>query len=333
MTALPAAAVAVSPVRAETVATAQDANLHALRAILELPDERIDLAETILTIGRMIDPSINVAANLERLDDMTDDILARLPANPSSGDKLAALRSYLYQAGPWNDYRPFRYDLDDPFGRNIQNKLLPTYLATRMGNCVSMPFLFIVLGRKLGIDVTAATAPEHVFVKYRDETGNLHNLEATSGAGFARDAWMRQQMPMTDQALANGIYMRPLGKKETVVVMMGTLLEFYGQQGLQERRIALANLALEYHPKDVMAMLQKGNAYYRLIKRDFIDKYSNPEDIPAEERAYFAELSRNNILWFDRAEALGWREPSQAANADYLNAVNGVKNAQQGGLQ
>lgn len=328
MAALPLAAAVTSPVRAQTIAAVQDANLHTLQIILESPDKRIDLAETMLTIDRMIDPSIDVAANLKRLDAMTREIVAQLPSSPSSDDKVAALRSYLYQAGPWNEDQPFRYDLDDPFGRNIQNKLLPNYLATRKGNCVSMPFLFIVLGQKLGIDATAATAPDHVFVKYRDEMGNLYNLETTSGAGVTRDSWMRQEMPMTDQALLNGIYMQPLSKKETVAVMMSTLLEFYGQQGQQERRIAMADLVLEYHPNDVVAMLHKSSAYYRLMKRDFIDKYPNPEDIPLEERANFAELGRNNILWREKAESLGWREPSQAADASYLNTVNSAKNAQ-----
>lgn len=134
----------------------------------------------------MIDPRIDVAGNLKRLDAMAEEVKALLPAKPSSRDKLEALRTHLYRAGPWNGHQPFRYDLDDPFGRDVRNKLLPTYLSTRKGNCVSMPLLFIILGQKIGLDVTAANAPEHVFVKYRDEAGALYNLEATSGAGFAR---------------------------------------------------------------------------------------------------------------------------------------------------
>ena len=190
----------------------------------------------------MIDPSIDTAATLSQLDAMAQGIKVMLPAGASSRLTMDALRFHLYQPSPWNGNRPFQYDLDDPFGANVRNKLLPTYLATRKGNCVSMPLLFIILGQKLGIDVTASTAPNHVFVKYRDADGKLYNLETTSGAGFTRDVWMRQQFPMTDEALASGIYMRPLTKKETVVVMVDTLLESYAKQGLHEQRIAMAKL-------------------------------------------------------------------------------------------
>jgi hypothetical protein len=191
-----------------------------------------------------------------------------------------------------------------------------------------MPLLFIVLGQKIGLDVTAATAPEHVFVKYRDEAGNFYNLETTSGANFARDAWMQQQMPMTQQALDNGIYMRPLSKKETVVLMADTLNEFYSQQGQDEKRIALANLELEFYPKFVPAMLHIGAAYYRLLKKNFMSKYPTPKDIPIEARGYFDYLSYNNRLWFSKAEALGWRQPDEETNTKYLQNVNRAKTAQ-----
>lgn len=297
-----------TPVNAQPPTQAADPNLRTIRAILELPDQRIDLARAKLTIDHMIDPGIDIANNLKQLDGMEHAIQSRLPAMATSRDKLDALRGYLYQVGPWNANRPFSYDLDDPLGHNIHHKLLPTYLATRKGNCVSMPVLFIILGQKLGLDLSAATAPEHIFVKYRDELGNYYNIETTSGGGFARDAWMQQKMPMSKEALANGIYMQPLTKKETVAVMAGTLMEFYGKQGWEERRIALARLALKYYPKDVSAMLHIHSAYYRLWKKNFVDKYPTPNDIPLQERPYFVELDKNVVLWGSKAEALGWRD-------------------------
>ncbi len=191
-----------------------------------------------------------------------------------------------------------------------------------------MPFLFIILGQKLGIDVTASTAPGHVFVKYRDDMGTLYNLEATSGAGFTRDLWILQQRPMSTQALSNGIYMQPLSKKETVVVMTGTLLEFYGQLGQEKHRIALADLVLKYYPKDVSTMIHASSAYYRLRQQEFVCKYPTPNDIPLQKRPYFLQLDQNIGLWRDRAQVLGWREPDKEAEAHYLQSVNRAKSTQ-----
>lgn len=316
-----------SPALAQRVAQVPDSNLEVVRA-LQAPDADIDLAKVKLTIDRMIDPSIDVAGTLTQLDAMAKGIRAMLPAGASSRLTLDALRFHIYQPSPWNGNRPFRYDLDDPFGANVRNKLLPTYLTTRKGNCISMPLLLIVLGQKLGIDVTASRAPNHLFVKYRGDNGTSYNLETTSGAGFTRDVWMREQFPMTNEALASGIYMRPLTKKETVLVMVGTLMEFYEHQGLQQQRIAMARLVLEFDPKDVVAILQAHQAYRGLWLQEFANRYPTPNDIPLAKRPRFVELEENLKLLYERAYALGRRPLDQASEDRYRQAVAKARSTQ-----
>ena len=310
---------------AQQLVQSSEANLRAIRKILEQPAEKIDLASAKVSIDRMIDPSIDAGSTLRQLDAMAADIKARIPANASSRDKLEILRAYIYKAGPWNGNQPFQYDLADPYGNNIRNKLLSTYLSTRKGNCISMPFLFIILGQKLGSDVTASTAPLHVFVRYRDEAGALHNLETTSGAGFTRDAWIQKQLPMTAHALTSGIYMQPLTKKETVALMAGTLLELYSDQRKDEQVVALANITLQYYPKDVSAMLNASTSYSRLRRQHFVSKYARKTDIPSEQLPYFEQLEHGMVFWHNRAEALGWREPDKTAEDAYRDNISRAK--------
>lgn len=292
----------------------------AIRKILGQPAERIDLARTKLTIDKMIDPSIDVESNLKTIDAMVARIRAMPEFGASSTSRLSALRRYVYESGAWNDRRAFRYDLDDPLGAKISNKLLPNYLASKKGNCVTMPFLFIILGQRLGIDVTASTAPMHIFVKFRNDAGTWINLEATSSASPARDVWIRSQMPMTDQAIANGLYLQPLTKRETAAMMAATLAEFYLHRREYEKAIAMADVILEHYPKGVETMVLKGASYGRLIQR-FIDRYPSPSQIPANELGYYQYLFQSNSFWYAKAEALGWREETKAEEAKYLERV------------
>lgn len=243
----------------------------------------------------------------------------------SSTSKLLALKRYLYEPGEWNSYKPYQYDLNDLLGTIISNKLLPTYLASKKGNCVSMPFLFIVLGQRLGIDVTAATAPLHILVKFKDETGVSYNLETTSGANPARDVWYRSQMPMTDQAITNGVYLQPLTKKQTVVLMTETLAEHYFDQHEYEKTITISDLVLEYYPKGVSSMIRKSNAYYELINKYYVQKYRSPNEIPDRAQGHYLYLSENNRLWGAKAQALGWREWRRENDEKYLQAVKEAK--------
>ncbi len=306
-----------------------EADLVVVRQILQSPEADIDLANAKLAIDHMIDPSVDVEGTRAQLDAMASGLRSFLPPGASRRLTMDALRYHMYKASPWNGNRPFTYDLDDPFGANVRNKLLTTYLATRRGNCVSMPLLFIILGQKLGVDVTAAAAPNHVFVKYRDHEGKFFNLETTSGAGFARDEWMRQQFPMTDESIALGIYMRPLTKKETVAVMVGTLLEFYDRQGMQDQRIALARFAAQHSPKDVSFILHEHQAYFAKWKQEFTSKYPTPNDIPMDKRPLFMEYEGRMKALYEQAYALGWRPRDQASEDSYRQRVIRAKSLQQ----
>ncbi|WP_457332760.1 transglutaminase family protein [Rhizobacter sp. P5_C2] len=298
------------------------AQLQSIRAELEKPDEALDLGEFILSVQRMIDPSIDVAGNLQRLDGMAREIKATFPIMANSRVKVEALKKYLYVAGPWNDNRPFQYDLDDPLGKNLRNKLLSSYLDSHKGNCVSMPSLFVVLGQRIGLDVTLATVPRHIFVKYRDESGQLYNIEATSGGGFARDVWMRQLYEMTDLSLRTGIYMRPLSKKEAAVEMVDTLLEFYAANGVLQPRVDLALLLLARAPKHVNGMLHLAAAYGWMADVSYMLDYNSPDPrMPLKERLKYRELTQQVMEWDQRAQALGWRPISPEAESAYLRRV------------
>ena len=124
-----------------------------------------------------------------------------IPPGADASTRVEVLRRVLFTAGAWNDNRPFTHDMTDPYGRKPGNKLLSDYLADRRGNCVTMPVLMIILGQRIGLDMTAASAPLHVLVRFRDDAGKLWNLQATSGGFPARDQHYRDLLPIPDRAM------------------------------------------------------------------------------------------------------------------------------------
>lgn len=305
--------------------------LAPLRALLATPEAHLDFARAKLVVDQQIDPEIDVSATLEQLDALANAIHARFPAGATDAVKMELLLASLHQPGPWNDHRPFRYDLDDPFGDDIRNKLLATYLDSRKGNCVSMPALVVILGQRLGLKIALAAAPQHFLAKFHNpHDGQWVNVEATSG-GFKRDSSCQRELGISPLAMHTGIYLRPLGKREAVAAMMSTLMEFYGKQGLQDQRIAVADLALAVDPRSVTAMLEKGTAYYGMIQQRYITKFRSPADLSVDQLRDYEELRRSNLLWFERAEALGWTEPAPGERENYLKTIQRTKDALHGG--
>ncbi|MCP3872887.1 MAG: hypothetical protein GY699_07000 [Desulfobacteraceae bacterium] len=304
--------------------------LMVLRQILEQKERQLDLAKIKLTIDKLIEPSINVEQELNKINQIVSDIQFMIPPDASQMDKMLAIKKYIYTSGTWNNYKAYHYDFDDPLGTKISNKLLSNYIRSRKGNCITMPFLFIILGNKLGVDVAASVAPLHVFVKFTDSDGQTYNIETTSGANFSRDTWYRKQMPMTDRAIKNGIYLQALSKRETVSIMMTVLAEYYMNEKEYKKVVSISELSLRYYPKYVNAMLRIGSAFYLMLQESFVKKYPHPNDIPQNKKELFRFLSNGNRYWFAKAETLGWQEPGRDNEEKYLESVK--RDSMKGGM-
>ena len=236
-----------------------------------------------------------------------------LAINPNGSDiaKLQAIRQVIYDAGPWNDGRRFIYDQADPYGANLHNKLLATYLETRRGNCVSMPILHLIVAEKLGLNVSLSTAPLHVFVRYTNPAnGRSLAIETTSGGYPAREVWYHEKMGVTDAQVKSGIYLGVLTKRESIAVMASTVTDWLMSQGRYAEAIDVANVLLEYYPKDIHALLSRGTAYGALLQREFTGRYPTPASIPPTLRQRYRMLAEQNAAAFRQAEAWGWTPPS-----------------------
>jgi regulator of sirC expression with transglutaminase-like and TPR domain len=283
----------------------------AVSAILDVPDARLDYLQSKLAIDRVIDPRIDRAGTQQTIERMAATARSLAGVDADDADKLAAVRTLIYQAGPWNDNRPFAYDHNDPLGHDVRNKLLATYVRTRLGNCVSMPILFLILGDRLGANVSLAQAPHHLLIRWRQSSGREINLECTSGGLPARDLWYRRQLPpITDEALAHGVYLHALSRRENVAAMATTVMEYLYRSQRYQEAIDVGGIILEASPNDAQTMVMQASCYGAMIHDEFEQRYPTPNLIPADLRPRYEMLESMNEQLFARAEALGWQEGS-----------------------
>ena len=256
----------------------------------------------------MADPAADVAAAATELDRLTQALRGMTPGTQTSAEKLAVLRRFIYEAGPWNDNRPFAYDMSDPLGKQPANRYLHNYLTSRRGNCITMPVLFTILGKRVGLDLTLAEAPLHLLVKYTDDSGAEWNLEPTSGGGFVRDSHYRKELPMTDKAVAEGAYLRALPPEEAVAMIVLQAAETHMRAGRYEQAVIASDVLLRHFPRFAHAMVVKGSSYSMILRRDIIAKYKRESEMTPEVKAYADTLYAENVAAFAEAEALGWTE-------------------------
>lgn len=291
--------------------------IKVLRGILSQPD--VDVATAKLTIDQLVDPSIDANKVRSEIDEMLGDLESGLDPNLMPLDKVLSLAAFLHEAGYWNNQQPFRYDFSDPLGENIETKLLSNYLATKKGNCISMPILFAILANKLGLDVTLSTAPLHVFVKFKDPaTGRYINIETTDRAQVVPDQFYFDKSAISKLALESKTYLQPLTRKQSIAVMATVLVEHYERQGNWRASIEVAQLILQYYPNYAYAMIKIGNGYFMLLSEQVAIVKERGTYTPAEKE-YADQLYQQNLTWFRKAEELGWRAVSPEENAAYVS--------------
>jgi regulator of sirC expression with transglutaminase-like and TPR domain len=269
------------------------------------------LLDIKLTIDKLIDDELDITATRSKIKAMVKDVESMISPEMTGWQKIDALRSYIYEPGEWNDHKPFSYDLDDPQGQSRESRLLHNYLRTRKGNCVSMPVLHAILGQELGLDVTISTAPLHVFVKYTDESGKTINIEATSGGYPAREEWYQKGLPMLPKAIENGMFMAKLTPKQTIAVLGQDVASHLLNTGDYENSILVSEKLIPLFPNYAPLYMTRGSGYYKLIERDFQEKYPDPNDIPKELQPKFKSFMQQNIISFQKADALGWADPDE----------------------
>ena len=299
-------------------------DLKPLHNMLALPEERIDLAETRLHIEKFLVPSIDITMNLKEIERIVVRIKKVPRYSETTEGKLNGIIQYLYLAGDWNGNKPYHYDFDDPLGTTKQeNSFISHYLETRLGNCVSMPMLVLILGKRLGLDISLSIAPRHFFVRLKDE-GHFYNFEATAG-GLKADSSYVKELMITPQALKNGIYLQSLTKKQTVAVMLTELAIHYSKGMLNSdfnKAFELTGLMLKHDPKSIKAMLIRGNTWSNILRRDLKTFEAKRMQMTPPIKKHFDTVLALNLKWFEKAEALGWREPPQDFDERFLKMVN-----------
>ena len=124
------------------------------------------------------------------------------------------------QSMPPHHHTPFVYDYIDCRGeQDPRNLFLTKALATGTGQCANLPLVYLVLAEALGAEAHLSFAPQHSFIKYRNNAGAMQNYETTVHWHLSDNEYM-EHMPVMAQALASGVYLHPLSQRQTIAAVL-----------------------------------------------------------------------------------------------------------------
>lgn len=144
--------------------------------MLSLPPEEVDLCRGLLI--EQFENSTDLYGDIRQyetsLDLMALQILARLPENATSIDKIREINRYIFQE------MQFRFPPHSLYAKDIDlYTFLPSVLDSRQGVCLGVSILYLCLAQRLGLPLEIITPPGHIYVRYH-EGETLINIETTA---------------------------------------------------------------------------------------------------------------------------------------------------------
>lgn len=203
---------------------------------------------------------------------------------------------------------PYRYDFDDFDGaRDWRQMFVTKLLLTRRGNCHSLPLLYKLLAEEVGAPCWLALAPNHIYLKQRNQQAGWYNTELTARA-FPRDSWLTTSGYISRETIVNGLYLDTLSARQNLAVCLIDLANGYRRYFASAADEAFVRqcvtLALETFPTYINALLLDAESHRRLF-----------EAAPSAATAAAMEAA------YTRVVDTGYREMPAQQYADWLRAL------------
>jgi len=171
-------------------------------------------------------------------------------------------------------YVPYSYDFKDVWGhKEWTNMFVSKLLQTGKGNCHSLPYLYKILAEELETDAHLALAPNHMYIKHKNDKNGWYNTELTSGI-FPIDAWLMASGYIHLDAITNKLYMEALDDKQSIAMCVLDLAQGFNKAFPENdgRFVYLCTeLALKYYPHYINALIMRAETKKK-ITEDFAQK-------------------------------------------------------------
>lgn len=199
------------------------------------------------------------------------------------GETMTIKDTNLVGFGPVpHSHKPFMYDYIDYRGeKDLRNYFLTKTLATGTGQCNTLPRVYLVLAEALHVEVYLTFAPQHSFIKYKNNKGIIQNYEPTIHWHMTDQDYM-EEMPMMSEATQNRLYLDTLNKKQIIAALVVDLAyNFMREHWLADGQFIneCVNLSMNYFNNSEGLLLKNMLLASRLERTLAAERITNLNDI------------------------------------------------------
>ncbi len=255
-----------------------DSTQDRLRSLPSLPEEKINLSETLLLISKEWDPSLDLKQYQSKLDQLTEKVRKQIAGKTSPEAVVAALRQVIHK----DEGYAYTDQVDENnIPLNPAEIFLHGLLDTKRGYCMTLSLLYLIVGENLNLPLHGVALPNHFFVRYGSNNAQI-NIETTQSGVTLPDSYYLQRF---DIPKTSTFFMRPLGKKQSLGSYFSNVGMTYYKRAKIDQAVYYLNLSTQINPKSIEAHNNLGNIFAEMKQyADAIKQYqlaleSDPDDM------------------------------------------------------
>lgn len=218
---------------------------EALRQILQAeakrPDEEIDILRMALLVARHAHAELDPAPYIDRLARWADKLANTLPEKADVSTRIARLNHFMFEELGFSAAQEDYY--------SSHNSYLNEVLDRRRGIPITLALIYMVLGRRIGLELEGVSFPGHFLVKLTVMGGQVVLDPYNKGASLDEDDLRLRLISQYGKAPAT---IQPLlyraSHREILVRMLRNLKGIYQMQGEVQRALEIIDLIIAIDP-------------------------------------------------------------------------------------
>jgi regulator of sirC expression with transglutaminase-like and TPR domain len=227
------------------------------RDMLQRPDAQIDLARAALLVAAESDPTLDVDAEMARLEQWARELGRRIDPSWNNLQRLARLRTFMYEdLGFKGDVRGYY---------SPANSLLHSVMSRRLGIPLTLSIVFMEIGWRIGVPFEGVGFPGHFLVRLTGEPGDLL-LDPYDHGASVHEEDCRRMIELTTGGTVpyDPSMIRSLGKRDMIARLLFNLKVSCLKANDDPGALSAVERLLLLHPDDPPELRDRGLLLYRM---------------------------------------------------------------------
>ena len=227
-----------------------------LAAIVQSPEEDIDLDRTALILAATEYPELDIAQEIAVLDSLAAGAARRLGDLRDPLSSVNTLSEYLF------DEVGFRGNQDKYY--DPRNSYLNEVLARRLGIPITLSLIYIETGRRLNVPLLGVGMPGHFIVRHRDLEDLL--VDPFHGGILLTEKECAERVSQVTQTevVWNQRYLSPISKRDFITRIVRNLKSAYFNRQDYGRTLRVIDWLLLVQPEMAQERRDRGIVNYQL---------------------------------------------------------------------